>query len=209
VGRGKLSGMGVPIVLGAAYLAGAIPFSNIAARRTRGVDLREVGTGTVSGTSLYKVAGFLPLAVAGVFEVAKGALGPALAGDRPLLAAVAGGVAVVGHDWSPFLRGAGGRGVAPTLGALLVNAWPGALIVGVAMLVGWATKQTGLGTFIGMVALVPVLGALYGANGAVAGAAVAAPMFVKRLMGNAPPADGSSPAYMTRLVFDRDVPQQA
>jgi glycerol-3-phosphate acyltransferase PlsY len=201
--------MGVPIVLGAAYLAGAIPFSNIAARRTRGVDLREVGTGTVSGTSLYKVAGFLPLAVAGVFEVAKGALGPALAGDRPLLAAVAGGVAVVGHDWSPFLRGAGGRGVAPTLGALLVNAWPGALIVGVAMLVGWATKQTGLGTFIGMVALVPVLGALYGANGAVAGAAVAAPMFVKRLMGNAPPADGGSPAYMTRLVFDRDVPQQA
>jgi glycerol-3-phosphate acyltransferase PlsY len=201
--------MGVPIVLGAAYLAGAIPFSNIAARRTRGVDLREVGTGTVSGTSLYKVAGFLPLAVAGVFEVAKGALGPALAGDRPLLAAVAGGVAVIGHDWSPFLRGAGGRGVAPTLGALIVNAWPGALIVGVAMLLGWATKQTGLGTFIGMVALVPVLGALYGTNGAVAGAAVAAPMFVKRLMGNAPPADGGAPTYMTRLVFDRDVPQQA
>jgi acyl phosphate:glycerol-3-phosphate acyltransferase len=201
--------VGVPIVLGVAYLAGAIPFSNIAARRTRGVDLRQVGTGTVSGTSLYKVAGFVPLAVAGVFEVAKGALGPALAGDRPLLAAVAGGVAVIGHDWSPFLRGAGGRGVAPTLGALLVNAWPGALIVGVAMLLGWATKQTGLGTFIGMVALVPVLGALYGANGAVAGAAVAAPMFVKRLMGNARATDGISPAYMTRLVFDRDVPQQA
>jgi glycerol-3-phosphate acyltransferase PlsY len=201
--------MGVPLVLGAAYLAGAIPFSNIAARHTRGVDLREVGTGTVSGTSLYKVAGFLPLAVAGVFEVAKGALGPALAGDRPLLAAVAGGVAVIGHDWSPFLRGAGGRGVAPTLGALLVNAWPGALIVGVAMLLGWATKQTGLGTFIGMVALVPVLGALYGTNGAVAGAAVAAPMFVKRLMGNERLPNGTAPAYATRLVFDRDQVHQA
>jgi len=201
--------MGVPIVLGAAYFAGAIPFSNIAARRARGVDLREVGTGTVSGTSLYKVAGFVPLAVAGVFEVAKGAVGPVLAGDRPLLAAVAGGVAVVGHDWSPFLRGAGGRGVAPTLGALLVNAWPGAALVGAAMLLGWATKQTGLGTFIGMVALVPVLAGLYGGIGAVTGAAVAAPMFVKRLAGNARPADGRAPTYMTRLVFDRDAIQQA
>ena len=201
--------MGVPIVLGAAYFAGAIPFSNIAARRARGVDLREVGTGTVSGTSLYKVAGFVPLAVAGVFEVAKGAVGPVLAGDRPLLAAVAGGVAVIGHDWSPFLRGAGGRGVAPTLGALLVNAWPGAALVGAAMLLGWATKQTGLGTFIGMVALVPVLAGLYGGIGAVTGAAVAAPMFVKRLAGNARPADGRAPTYMTRLVFDRDAIQQA
>lgn len=201
--------MGVPIVLGAAYFAGAIPFSNIAARRARGVDLREVGTGTVSGTSLYKVAGFVPLAVAGVFEVAKGAVGPVLAGDRPLLAAVAGGVAVVGHDWSPFLRGAGGRGVAPTLGALLVNAWPGAALVGAAMLLGWATKQTGLGTFIGMVALVPVLAGLYGGIGAVTGAAVAAPMFVKRLAGNVRPADGRAPTYMTRLVFDRDAIQQA
>ncbi|MGH9030874.1 MAG: glycerol-3-phosphate acyltransferase [Acidimicrobiia bacterium] len=201
--------MGVPVVIAAAYLVGAIPFSNIAARRTRGVDLRHVGTGTVSGTSLYKVAGFVPLAVAGVFEVAKGAVGPALAGDRALLAAVAGGVAVIGHDWSPFLRGAGGRGVAPTLGALIVNAWPGAALVGVAMLVGWATKQTGLGTFIGMVLLVPVLGALYGGSGAIVGVAVAAPMFVKRMVGNARPVDGRAPTYVTRLVFDRDAVQQA
>ncbi|MGH8984359.1 MAG: glycerol-3-phosphate acyltransferase [Acidimicrobiia bacterium] len=201
--------MGVPIVIGSAYLAGAIPFSNIAARRARGVDLRAVGTGTVSGTSLYKVAGFVPLAVAGVFDVAKGAVGPVLAGDRPLLAAVAGGVAVVGHDWSPFLRGAGGRGVAPTLGALLVNAWPGAVLVLVAMLLGWATKQTGLGTFIGMVLLVPVLGALYGSSGAIAGAAVAAPMFVKRIAGNSRPVASRAPTYVTRLVFDRDARQQA
>jgi len=201
--------MGVPMVLGAAYLAGAIPFSNIAARRTRGVDLREVGTGTVSGTSLYKVAGFVPLAVAGVFEVAKGAVGPVLAGDRPLLGALAGGVAVIGHDWSPFLRGAGGRGVAPTLGALLVNAWPGAVLVLVCMLLGWATKQTGLGTFVGMVALVPVLGALYGGSGAIAGVAVAVPMFVKRIVGNSRPIESRAPTYMTRLVFDRDAAQQA
>ena len=69
------------------------------ARRVGRVDLRDVGTGTVSGTALYHVAGFGPLALAGVCDVAKGAVGPLLAGsDRPELAAVAGGVAVAGHN---------------------------------------------------------------------------------------------------------------
>src|SRR5207244_1892983 len=96
------------VVLAAGYAAGAIPFSNIAARRARGVDLRAVGTGTVSGTALYRVAGFGPLALAGIFDVAKGAVGPVLAGrDRPVLAAAGGGLAVAGHNWSPFLAGAG------------------------------------------------------------------------------------------------------
>jgi glycerol-3-phosphate acyltransferase PlsY len=201
--------MGVPIVIASAYIAGSIPFSNIAARRTRGVDLRTVGTGTVSGTSLYRVAGFVPLAVAGVFDVAKGTVGPLLAGDRPMLAAVAGGAAVAGHNWSPFLRGAGGRGVAPALGALLVNAWPGVVIIAVAMIAGRAMHQTGLGTFLAMLALAPILGALYGTTGAVAGGAVALPMLAKRLVGNAPATQAGAPTYLARLVFDRDEHQQA
>ncbi|HEX6311295.1 MAG TPA: glycerol-3-phosphate acyltransferase, partial [Acidimicrobiia bacterium] len=201
--------MGVPIVVVVAFLAGSIPFSNIAARRTRGVDLREVGTGTVSGTSLYRVAGFVPLAVAGVFDVAKGAVGPLLAGDRPMLAAVAGGVAVAGHNWSPFLRGAGGRGVAPTLGALLVNAWPGAVLLLICMIVGKALGETGAGTFVGILALVPVLAALYGGAGAAAAGSVAVPMLVKRAIGNAPPSGARLPAYLTRVVFDRDALQRA
>src|SRR2546423_4428071 len=107
------------VVLSAAYVSGAIPFSNLMATRRRGVDLRDVGSGTVSGTSLYQVAGFGALAVAGICDIAKGAVGPALAGrDRPVLQAAACGVAVVGHNWSPFLGGAGGRGVSPAVGAL-------------------------------------------------------------------------------------------
>ncbi len=76
-----------PVVLAAAFVCGSVPFSNIAARLVRGVDLRDVGTGTVSGTALHEVAGFGPLAVAGVLEVAKGSVGPLLAGrQRPELA---------------------------------------------------------------------------------------------------------------------------
>jgi glycerol-3-phosphate acyltransferase PlsY len=53
------------MVLASAYLAGSVPFSGLAARLVAGVDLRDHGTGTVSGTGLYEVAGFVPLALAG------------------------------------------------------------------------------------------------------------------------------------------------
>lgn len=188
-----------------AFVVGAIPWSNLVARRTRGVDLRETGTGTVSGTALFAVAGFPALAFAGILDVAKGAAGPLLAGSgRPVLAGIAGGVAIAGHNWSPFLRGAGGRGIAPALGALLVNAWPGAILLLATLTLSRFVRQTGLGSFIGEVLLAPVLAITNGATGAIAGGAVAAPMLVKRLMGNARPAESGLRPYVQRLFFDRD-----
>ena len=188
-----------------AFVVGGIPFSNLVARRWRGVDLRRTGTGTVSGTSLYRVAGFPALAFAGILDVAKGAVGPLLAGtDRPMLAAFAGGLAVAGHNWSPFLRGAGGRGIAPALGALLVNAWPGAVLLLATLTISRFFKQSGLGSFIGEIALTPVLAITSGPNGALAGAAIAVPMLLKRVMGNARPAEPSVRTYAHRLVFDHD-----
>lgn len=204
---------GVPLpaaaaVLAVAFTAGAIPFSNLFARGTRGVDLRGVGGGTVSGTALYEVAGFGPLAVSGVLDVGKGAVGIVLAGqgDHPLLAAVAGGVAVAGHNWSPFLRGAGGRGVSPALGAFLAWQWIGAVILLGGLVGGRLLRQTGAGTFVADVALVPVLAVARGAEGAWAGAAVLVPMVVKRLVGNAPRPRPALRTYARRLVFDNDGP---
>jgi glycerol-3-phosphate acyltransferase PlsY len=193
-------------ILVVAFVAGAIPFSNVAARRARGVDLRQVGTGTVSGSALYRVAGFGPLAAAGVLEVAKGAAGPglAIAAGRPALAAIASGVAVVGHNWSPFLRGAGGRGIAPALGALLVVAWPGAVLLLAGMILGKVIGETALGALAAEIALTPVLAVTHGATGALAGAAVAIPMVVKRVVGNSRPAPPRGQTYVTRLLYDRD-----
>jgi glycerol-3-phosphate acyltransferase PlsY len=196
---------GAALVAVAAFGVGAIPFSQIAARLAVGADLRRVGSGTVSGTSLYRVAGFGPLAAAGVLEVAKGAVGPLLAGgDRPALAGVCAGLAVAGHNWSPFLRGAGGRGISPALGAFLVVAWPGAVVLVVGLLGGRAIRQSGLGTFVALVALVPALALLRGADGAVAGGAVALPMAVKRVIGNRPPESRRVGVLAHRLLFDRD-----
>jgi acyl phosphate:glycerol-3-phosphate acyltransferase len=187
-----------------AFFAGAIPFSNIAARRRAGVDLREVGTGTVSGTSLFRVTGFGALAVAGILDVGKGTVGPLLATGHPSLAAVCAGLAVTGHDWSPFLRGAGGRGIAPALGGLLVVAWPGAVVLLAGLVLGRFARQTGFGSFVGEAALVPVTALTHGPTGVLAGVCVATPMMLKRILGNAPPQRPETRVYLHRLLFDRD-----
>jgi glycerol-3-phosphate acyltransferase PlsY len=111
---------------------------------------------------------------------------------------------VVGHNWSPFLRGAGGRGVAPALGALLVQAWPGAVLLLGGLVVGKALRQTGLGGFVAEVLLTPVLAVLEGAAGALAGAAVVVPMLVKRIAGNGRPTRKDARTYLTRLLYDRE-----
>jgi acyl phosphate:glycerol-3-phosphate acyltransferase len=197
-------------VVALAGVAGSIPFSNLAARARAGVDLRHVGTGTVSGTALFDVAGFGPLAAAGVCDVAKGAIGPVLAGrDRPALAAVATGAGVVGHNWSPWLRGAGGRGISPALGALVVRDWPGTVTLAIGLAAGRLAKHTGLGSFLADVALVPVLHRTKGRAGAMIGAAVVAPLLAKRLMGNRPPDRPGLGVYVHRLVFDSDPSSEA
>jgi acyl phosphate:glycerol-3-phosphate acyltransferase len=156
--KGQTLRMEVVVIAAVAYFVGAIPFSQIAARLRSGVDLRAVGTGTVSGTSLFRVSNFSTLAVAGVLEVAKGAVGPLLAGSsRPELAAVCAGLAVAGHNWSPYLRFAGGRGISPALGAFLVVAWPGTVVLALGLILGRFAHQTGFGTFVALLALLPVL----------------------------------------------------
>ncbi len=188
-----------------AFFVGAIPFSNLVATRSRGVDLRTTGSGTVSGTALYRVAGFRWLVVSGILDVAKGTVGPLLAGSgRPTLAAFAGGVAIVGHDWSPFLRGHGGRGVGPAIGVLLINAWPGVIVLLGCMVIARVVRQTGLGGFVGEVLLAPVLAITNGPAGALAGGAVAVPMLVKRIAGNARPATQTWHVYAHRLLYDHD-----
>lgn len=191
-------------MLALAFIAGAIPFSNLVARWVKGVDLRDTPYGTVSGTSIYRVGGFWPLAVSGILDMAKGALGPLVAGDRWLLASLAGGVAVAGHNWSPFLGGKGGRGVAPALGALAVNAWPGMVVLLGSLVLGKAVRETGLGGFFGEVLLAPVLAITNSAFGAAAGGAVAVPMLAKRVVANAPPPTPGFEPYARRLLFDRD-----
>jgi glycerol-3-phosphate acyltransferase PlsY len=171
------------------------------------VDLRSVGTGTVSGTALHEVAGFGPLAAAGVLEVAKGAVGPLLAGrERPVLAAAAGGLAVAGHNWSPFLRGAGGRGISPATGAMLATAPAGAAVLLGGMAAGKLVKQTAAGSLLADLVVVPLVHRVHGRRAALAAASVVAMIIAKRATGNAPlPSNGDRWRVLrNRMLFDRD-----
>ena len=111
------------LVLGA-YLLGAVsPAATLA--RWRGVDLRASGSGNPGATNVGRALGPRWGVLVGALDVLKGAVPAAVAlalVDRPAAYVVA-AAAVLGHVTSPFLRGRGGKGVATSLGVLLVLAW--------------------------------------------------------------------------------------
>ena len=205
VSQDYLIAPGARIVI-VSFALGAIPFSYLLAQSVAGTDLRRVGTGTVSGTALYKVAGFVPLAVGGILDVAKALPGVLVAGSAPLVTALAAGAAVTGHNWSPFLKGAGGRGVSPAMGALALVAWPGAVLLLAGLGVGRLVRHTALVSLLALLGL-PWLALWWGgSDAALAGWLIVVPMLLKRLTGNnsMPPAGGRARILSRRLLFDND-----
>ncbi|HEX4865095.1 MAG TPA: glycerol-3-phosphate acyltransferase [Acidimicrobiales bacterium] len=192
-------------VLGISYLLGSVPVANLASKALKGVDLRDVGNGTVSGTGLYDVAGFTPLAVAGCLELAKGAAGPLIAGrNRPVLRAACAGAAVTGHNWSPFLGFSGGRGLSVAMGALLAFAPEGSALIGAGLGIGRLASETGLSSFAAVASLPLVMYRTRGRSGAAAGVFIAVPIVAKRLAGNGRPEKAAARVYLNRLLYDSD-----
>jgi glycerol-3-phosphate acyltransferase PlsY len=192
--------------LGGALLLGSIPVSNIISRVTAGQDLRDVGTGTVSPSNLYRVAGIRPFTVACLLDLGKGGISAALVRHRhPALVAAAAGLAVTGHNWSLFQAWAGGRGLLPATGILLVAAPPGAALIVGGIAGGYVADDNALVCFGAQLLLVPVLAAVRGREGALLGLAMVVPMLVKRLLGNRPLTPQQlRQTYVTRLIYDRD-----
>ncbi len=104
------------------YLLGSVPFG-IVFTRARGIDLRTVGSGNIGATNVLRAAGKGPAALTLLGDLAKGAAAVALAkalGAGTFYEGLCGLVAVVGHDFSIFMRFRGGKGVATSLGAVLI-----------------------------------------------------------------------------------------
>ena len=113
------------------YLLGSLPCGVLVVRITKGVDIREYGSGSIGATNVSRVAGFLPALIAGVGDALKGFLGAYLATrflSDPYLWFLALFFLIIGHDRSIFLRFKGGKGVATTLGILLFLSWESALL---------------------------------------------------------------------------------
>jgi glycerol-3-phosphate acyltransferase PlsY len=106
----------------AGYLIGSIPFGLLLGRAARGLDVRELGSGSMGTTNVLRAVG--PGAAAATFalDVAKGAAAVRCA--RALDAGPAGEVsaalaAMVGHSWPVFAGFRGGKSVATAFGVLL------------------------------------------------------------------------------------------
>lgn len=204
--RAGVGAVPAPVVLVSSFFVGSIPWAAVTAQLVAGIDLRAHGTGTVSGTGLYEVAGFLPMAAAGSLDVMCGAVGPLLAGRRRRrLGAVAAGAALCGHNWSPWLKGSGGRGVSTVLGATAMLAPEATAMLAVGLMAGRAVRQTALAWLAAIAGLAPLLRRTRPDDARLVVAALAGPVVAKRLCGNCwPPPAPRATVLAHRLLFDRD-----
>jgi len=151
------------IVLIASYLIGSLPMAYVVGRYFKGIDIRQVGSGTVGTTNVFRTLGPMPALLVLVGDVGKGVVSVLWAGavGGPTLAVLAGILAMAGHNWSIFLRFHGGRGVATGLGVFLALT-PAVALVGLAIFVALVAipRYVSLGSIIAAAA-VPVLMVLF------------------------------------------------
>jgi glycerol-3-phosphate acyltransferase PlsY len=142
----------------AAYLIGSIPTGAIVARVYRNVDITRVGSQRTGATNTARALGPGAGAIVLVGDFVKGALAVWLAKEAigtPATLALAGFFSVVGHIWSVFLRGRGGRGVTTGLGVLAVMS-PGVFAVSclTGSVLAVTTRYVSLGSISGAAAAV-------------------------------------------------------
>ncbi|MGZ0169094.1 MAG: glycerol-3-phosphate 1-O-acyltransferase PlsY [Planctomycetales bacterium] len=117
------------ITIALAYLCGSLPFGLLIARAVAGVDIRQQGSGNIGATNVGRVLGAKWGIAALLLDALKGLL-PVLLIPRcfaesdtswfDLLQVVAGVSTVVGHMFPVWLKFHGGKGVATSLGVVVV-----------------------------------------------------------------------------------------
>ncbi|HET6477980.1 MAG TPA: glycerol-3-phosphate acyltransferase [Dehalococcoidales bacterium] len=201
-----------------AYLLGSFPAAYLTAKVTRGIDIRQYGTGQVGGGNLWRMTSWKLGLPVGAFDVGKGMVMvwvAQLLGMSVAQQLVVGAAAVIGHNWSVFLRFGGGRGVATAMGVILIlplinemTPWPtitcfACLVAGSVML-----RSSPLPVMVSVTSL-PIVSAIYEPVTTTLGfLAILLIMVTKRLV--APRAAEATSVskkviLLNRLLFDRDI----
>ena len=143
------------LILG--YLLGSIPSGWLAGRWLKGIDLRELGSGSTGATNVLRQVGKGPALVVFLIDVGKGAAAVLVAralGLGDWIQVLAGLTALAGHIWPVWLNFKGGKAVATGFGMFLGLAWPvGLASFGVFLLTLWLFRIVSLSSVLAAVSL--------------------------------------------------------
>ncbi|OIO36193.1 MAG: acyl-phosphate glycerol 3-phosphate acyltransferase [Candidatus Omnitrophica bacterium CG1_02_44_16] len=114
------------------YILGSIPVAYIFGKITKGIDLRQHGSGNLGATNAFRILGRGTGAIVLALDILKGALAVLLAKyifyqsgaliSENLFLCLCAITTVSGHNWTIFLGFKGGKGIATSLGALIAFA---------------------------------------------------------------------------------------
>ena len=143
------------LILG--YLLGSIPSGWLAGRWLKGIDLREIGSGSTGATNVLRQVGKGPALIVFLIDVGKGAAAVLIAralGLGDWIQVLAGLTALAGHIWPVWLGFKGGKAVATGLGLFLGLAWPvGLASFGVFMAVFSLSRLVSLASVLAAISL--------------------------------------------------------
>lgn len=147
------------------YVLGSIPFGIIVTRLAKGVDIRLYGSGMTGTTNVMRTVGSKAGLITMLLDVAKGAaavFAAWLVMHSYVAQAVSGVAAIVGHNWSIFIRFRGGRGVATYVGGLFGLYWPVGVGAAVVVLgIGALSRYMSLGSVLGIVGSLAAMAVLF------------------------------------------------
>lgn len=156
-----------------AYLIGSVNFSVIISKKMAGFDVREKGSGNAGSTNVLRTVGKKAAIITLICDILKGVVSVAialLAGkiinglNNAVLVELAGIFVILGHTFPIFFKFKGGKGIATSLGVLLITNWQIGLICLVFALILMAlTKMVSVGSIAAGI-LFPVLVAFINEN---------------------------------------------
>jgi glycerol-3-phosphate acyltransferase PlsY len=151
--------LSLAVLLICGYLLGSVSSAIICCRLMGRTDPRTGGSGNPGATNVLRLAGRDAAVLTLAGDVAKGALAVALAralDAEPLVQALTGAAAFLGHLYPVFFGFRGGKGVATALGALLVATPVAGLLTVATWGIAWGLIRISAAAALTAFALAPV-----------------------------------------------------